>query len=139
MKSSNSSERQSAPTGAQTSELKQEASRPLGVASCSDSSILEPRTGRLSFWRAFQRYWENGGEASCNDIYQNHGGLKAAVEEGFIQALIQHGNLTTGGSPSLPQANLRVSFDLEFPASILRQSEKTQPYSVGPYTNRTRP
>ena len=39
MQSSNSSERQSAPTGAQTSELKQEASRPLGVASCSDSSF----------------------------------------------------------------------------------------------------
>ena len=35
MKSLNSSERQSAPTGAQTSELKQEASRPLSVASCS--------------------------------------------------------------------------------------------------------
>ena len=41
MKSLNSSERQSAPTGAQTSELKQEASRPLGVAACSDSSFFE--------------------------------------------------------------------------------------------------
>lgn len=35
-------EHQSAPSGAQTSELEQEANRPLGVASCSDSS----------FWRS---------------------------------------------------------------------------------------
>ena len=35
--SGNNNERQSAPTGTQTSELEQEANRPLGVASCSES------------------------------------------------------------------------------------------------------
>ena len=35
-----SNERQSAPTGAQTPELEQEACRPLGVASCSESSFF---------------------------------------------------------------------------------------------------
>ena len=50
MKSSNSSERQSAPTGAQTSELKQEASRPLGVAACSDSSSPNGVAGVDFLW-----------------------------------------------------------------------------------------
>ena len=34
-------ERSSAPTGAQTSELKQEANRPLGVSTCSESLVID--------------------------------------------------------------------------------------------------
>ncbi len=34
-------ERQSAPTGAQTSKLEQEANHPLGVASCSESLVID--------------------------------------------------------------------------------------------------
>ena len=49
-------ERQSAPTGAQTSELEQEANRPLGVASCSESS----------FWVKMWRWLTNADRRESN-------------------------------------------------------------------------
>ena len=47
MKNENSKQRQSAPTGAQDSEINLNADRPLGGAACSASSLIGKRVGMM--------------------------------------------------------------------------------------------
>lgn len=122
--------RQSDGTAAPGPEKREQASRRLPCTACSDSSIRDPRTGKLVMWKAFKQYWENQGEAECNDIFTKHGGLKAAAEEAFIQALILHGNLATQDCHAPHEATLRVSFDLVLPASVSQQSGIPRPCST---------
>jgi len=73
MKSSIPNERQSAPTGAQTSELEQEAERPLGVASCCASfsmfTVLGPKLTR--------KYQPNGNV--CDRMCPSHSRQQAEL------------------------------------------------------------
>ena len=68
-------ERQSAPTGAQTSELEQEANHPLGVASCSESSLYSDRMYQICLGvRAHMAGYREMYAEYYKDVIENHDG-----------------------------------------------------------------